>query len=53
METDGYCTYCDDHFIMNANIKSLCSTPETKIIVYINNTSIENKQTSFSGGEAS
>ena len=26
--------YCGDHFIMQANVKSLCRTPETNIILY-------------------
>ena len=29
-----------NHFIMYANVKSLCSTPETSIILYINYISI-------------
>ena len=33
-------TYCDDHFIMYKNIKSLYCIPETNIIVYVNYNSI-------------
>ena len=40
MGTDGYQTYRGDHFIMYANVESLCSTPETNIISYVNHTSI-------------
>ena len=40
MGTDGYWTYCGDHFIMYINVKSLCSTPEINIILYFNYTLI-------------
>ena len=43
MGTDGYQTYCGDHFTIYANIKSLCSTPETNKIVYVNYISIKKK----------
>ena len=33
MGTDGYQTY-GDLFIMYANVRSLCSTPETNIFQY-------------------
>ena len=33
MGTDGYQTYGGDHFMLYANIKSLCSTSETNIKV--------------------
>lgn len=33
-------TYCDDHFTMNTNVKSLSCTPETNIRLYVNYTSI-------------
>ena len=36
MGTDSYQTYCGDHFRMHTNVKSLCSTPETNIILYVN-----------------
>ena len=41
MVTDGYQTCCDDHFIMYLIVRSLCCTPETNIILYINYTSIK------------
>ena len=28
------CTYCDDHFEIHTNIKSLPCTPETNIMLY-------------------
>lgn len=39
MGTDGYQTYCD-HFIMYANVKSFCSSPENNKILNINYISI-------------
>ena len=33
---DGYWTYHGNHFITYANVKSLCHTLETNIILYIN-----------------
>ena len=36
METDDYKTYCGNHFIRYMNVESLCCTPETNIILYIN-----------------
>lgn len=30
-----------DHFLMSKNIESLCHTPETKIILYVDNNSIK------------
>ena len=33
MDTDGYQIYHGGHFVVYANIKSLCSTPETNNIV--------------------
>ena len=33
--TDGYQTCRGNHFIIYANIKSLCSTPKTNIILYV------------------
>ena len=32
--------YYGDHFIMHKNIESLCCTPETNIILYVNYNSI-------------
>ena len=32
-------TYCGDHFTICTNIKSLCGTPETNIMSYVNYTS--------------
>ena len=40
MGTDSYETYGGNHFIMYANTKSLCSTPET-VLLYINYISIK------------
>ena len=37
-------TYCGDHFAIYRNIESLCCTPETNIILYINYTSIKKKK---------
>ena len=36
-------TYCGDHFAIYSNIESLCSTPETNTVLYVNYTSIEKK----------
>ena len=33
-------TYCGDHVKIYANIESLCCTPETNIMLYVNYTSI-------------
>ena len=44
MGIDGYQTYCGNHFTVHANVKSLCSTPEINVILYVNyilNTKIE------------
>ena len=41
MRTDGYETY---HFIMYANIKSLCSIPETNIILEVDYISSKQKK---------
>ena len=43
METHCYYIYHGDHFITYANIKSLCSTPDPKIILYVKYISIKNK----------
>ena len=42
--TDGNWTYCDDHFAMYTNVKSICCTLETNIIVYVNYTLINLKK---------
>ena len=34
-------TYCDDHFAIYINIKSLCCMPETNIMLYVNCISIK------------
>lgn len=36
MVTDGDSTYRGDHFVMYANVESLCYTPETNIISNVN-----------------
>ena len=36
MMTDVHQTYCGDHFEILTNIESLCCTPETNIILYVN-----------------
>ena len=33
MSTAHYWTYCGDHFVIYANVKSLCNTSETNNIV--------------------
>ena len=40
MVTDGNSTYCVDHFTVYTNNESLCCSPETNIILYVNYTSI-------------
>lgn len=40
MATDGNKTYGGNHFVMYINVyKSLCCTPETMIMLYVNCTS--------------
>lgn len=34
--TEGYLTYCGDHFIRCTNVESLCCPPKTKIILHVN-----------------
>ena len=34
-------TYCGDHFVVYTNIKSLCCTPATNIMLYVNYISIQ------------
>ena len=46
MGPNGYQTYHDDYFIMDANVKSVCSIPETNIIRYINYIKKKKKKTS-------
>ena len=41
MVIDGNQTYCDVHFAIHTNVKSLNCTPETNIVFYVNYTSIE------------
>lgn len=41
------CTCCDEHWEMYGNVKSLDCTPETKIILYVNYTSIKKRQKSI------
>lgn len=43
METDGYSTYCGDHFIMYTNAKSLCSTLEPDLELCVSYISIRNQ----------
>ena len=45
MVTDGNQSYCGDHFEMYRNIKSLCCTPATNVVLQIIYTSKANKQT--------
>ena len=42
MVIDGYYTYPGDEFVMYINVKSLCCTSETNIILYVNYISINN-----------
>lgn len=37
----GGWTSCGDHFAVYKNIKSLCCTPETNLVLYVNYTSIK------------
>ena len=41
--TDGSQICRADHFVMSINVESLCCTPETNIILYVNYTSNEKK----------
>ena len=41
MGTDVNWTYCGDHFNIYTNIESLCCTPETNVMLYVNFTSIK------------
>lgn len=36
--------YCGNHFAVHTNIKSICCTPETNKMLYVNNTTIFNKK---------
>ena len=36
MGTGGYYTYSGDHFVMYLHVESLCCTPETNTILYVN-----------------
>lgn len=39
----GNYAYCGEHFVMYIKVESLCGTPETNIILYVNHTSIKTK----------
>ena len=41
--TDGYYACHGDHFVTYINVKSLCSTPENNIILYVKDMSIKKK----------
>ena len=41
---DGYLTSHDDCFLMCANVKSVCNTPETNTMLYVNSVSIGKKK---------
>ena len=41
MGTDGYQTYCGDHFITYAHVKSLHSIPETNITLHVTHTNTQ------------
>lgn len=41
-------TFCGDYFAMYTNIKSVCCTPKTNIMLYINYISIKKSQTPLS-----
>ena len=43
MYGDRWYIYCDDHFIVNTKITSLCCTPETNTMLHIDYTEIKNK----------
>ena len=45
MVTDANQTYCGDHFTIHTKIQSLCCTPETNIMFYVNYTSIKKRNT--------
>lgn len=42
MTNDNYTDH-DEHFVMHTVVKALCCTPETNMILYVNYTSIRNK----------
>ena len=42
--------HCGDHFIIYIIIKSLCCTPETDTVLYVNYSSIKKKKTNSSLG---
>lgn len=44
MVTDDSYTYSEDYFIMCKSIVSLCCTPEMNRILYVNYTSIKEKE---------
>ena len=43
---DGHQTYHGEHSITYVNVESLCSLPETNIILYVNYTLIKKRSTS-------
>ena len=47
MVTDVNQTYCGDHFGIYTNTQSLCCTPETNIMLYINYISKKRETSSF------
>ena len=44
-------TYSGDHFIVYANVKSLCSTLETSIILYLKYISMKEKKKAVELGD--
>ena len=47
MGTDSYETYGGNHFIMYANTKSLCSTPETQYYCTLTIFRLKNKKDEY------
>ena len=41
--TDGNYTYHGEYFIVSVKFKSVCYTPKTNIILYVNCTSVQKK----------
>jgi len=41
MVTDGDYTYSSEHWVVYRIVKSVCCTPETNIILYVNYTSVK------------
>lgn len=44
MATDGKYTHVSDHFVMYANVQSLCRTSEINATLYVNHSSISKKE---------